>query len=432
MLVKMFHIMPTLEIKCTEIQTVIRTNMLHKTLSFNLLFSYNNTMSYLSHRHTIAASCLAYAIQAIVNNFAPLLFITLQNTYCLSIEMILALISVNFGVQLMVDVFASRFADKIGYRKCAVIAHAFVCIGLIFLAILPDITNPFIGILIATIVCALGGGLLEVVVSPIVESCPTKKKSGVMSLLHSFYCWGAAVVILISTIIFMTFGISCWHILAISFAALPIINGIYFCFVPIFKLPQCEDNVKCENKLSSNKMFWLAMLVILCAGASEHIISQWSSAFAETGLGITKNIGDLAGPFAFAMLMGTSRLIFSFIGSRVPLKTALVTSCLLCIASYLVASLSPLPILALIGCAMAGLSVGIMWPGTYSLASKQLPNGGTRMFAFLALAGDSGCIVGPALTGLIASQSGGNLAIGLLVGIAFPLIMLFALIVVKK
>ena len=164
--------------------------------------------------------------------------------------------------------------------------------------------------------------------------------------------------------------------------------------------------------------------MMVCAGASEQAVSQWASTFAEKGLGITKAAGDLAGPMAFAILMGTSRAFYGKYGDRIRLERFMGVSCLLCIVSYLGISLSPLPMFSLISCAVCGLSVGIMWPGTFSKAAKALPKGGTAMFALLALGGDLGCSGGPTLVGTVSSLAGENLKLGILVAVMFPVLLI--------
>lgn len=383
------------------------------------------------YKHTLTASYTGYVIQAIVNNFLPLLFVTFQFTYGISIEKITLLITINFATQLFVDLICSKLADKIGYRKCVLFAHFMVAAGLLCLSVLPEVLpSAYSGLIISVMIYAVGGGLLEVVISPIVEACPTEKKSSGMSLLHSFYCWGAAGVILISTVTFWVFGLDCWRVLALVWMALPILNGIFFCFVPIYKLENSEAGSRFSN-LFRQKTFWMLLIIMLCAGAAELVISQWSSTFAEIGLNISKEIGDLAGPFAFAILMGLARVLYSVFANRISLKKAIAASCVLCILSYLLAALSPIPILSLIGCALAGFSVGVLWPCTFSLASRTIRGGGTTMFAMLSLAGDLGCALGPTLVGFISSANG-DLSAGLLFGLIFPVVLLATLMFLRR
>lgn len=368
-------------------------------------------------------------MQAVVNSFVPLLFVTFQKTYGMPLSQTTLLITVNFVVQLLVDLLSAGFVDKIGYRASMIIAHVFAAAGLGMLTFMPDIcSNSFAGLLASVIVYAVGGGLLEVLVSPVVEACPTDNKEKTMSLLHSFYCWGCTGVVLLSTVFFAIFGIRHWRIMTIIWMLLPIANMILFTRVPIYSLQ--EDGVKGMSLggLFKEKIFWLLMIMMLCAGASEQAVSQWASTFAEQGLGITKTVGDLVGPMMFSILMGTSRLIYGKFGDRMNLDRFMKLSCALCVAAYLCMSLVPNPVVQLIGCGICGFSVGIMWPGTFSRASASLKRGGTALFAMLALAGDMGCSGGPTLVGMISSVAGGNMRIGILAGVIFPVVLLAGLV----
>ena len=381
-----------------------------------------------SYSHTIAASYLGCVTQAVVNNFAPLLFLTFQTQMRLSLEEITLLTTVNFSVQLLVDFLSVKAADRIGYRVCIVAAHLFSAAGLAALAILPGlIQNAYAGLIVAVTLYAIGGGLIEVLVSPIVEACPTEKKEAAMSLLHSFYCWGHVAVVLLSSAFFQLAGIGNWRVMACIWALLPLGNAVYFALVPI--RPVVEERRRMPvRSLFGQKLFWLFLLMMLCAGASEQGMSQWASAFAQSGLGVSKAMGDLAGPCAFAVLMGTSRALYGKYSDRMPLRAVMTASAVLCIACYATAAMSGNVLLALAGCALCGFSVGIFWPGTFSTAVPALPGGGTAMFALLALAGDLGCTTGPTVVGLAAGAAGGRLAAGLGVGMIFPVLMLLCIL----
>lgn len=384
----------------------------------------------LTYRHTIFACFVGYIVQAIVNNFAPLLFLTFRESYGISLSKITLLVSFNFIVQLTVDLLSAFFVDKIGYRAAAVLAHGCCAAGFIALAALPELfPDPFVGLLIAVLIYAVGGGLIEVLVSPIVEACPSDNKQTAMSLLHSFYCWGQVGVILLSTLFFHAFGIGNWRILAVIWAIVPLANLILFLRVPIGELlPEGEKSAGFGGLFKSGT-FWIMLLLMLCAGASEMAVSQWASAFAEMGLGITKTLGDLAGPMMFALLMGITRAFYGKYGARIRLERFMTVCGILCTGGYLLAALSPVPLLSLVGCGLCGISVGIMWPGTFSLASAGIRGGGTLLFALLALAGDLGCTIGPSVVGNIAEQSGGDLGSGLLFGMLFPLLLTVGLTV---
>ncbi|MBQ8382299.1 MAG: MFS transporter [Clostridia bacterium] len=384
-------------------------------------------------RHTLLASYMGYIVQAVVNNFVPLLFVTFQTDYHISLNQLSLLVFINFGVQLVVDIFAARFVDRIGYRFSVVTAHVFSAAGLLLLAILPNICAiPYVGVLIAVIVYAIGGGLLEVLISPIVEAAPTENKSAHMSLLHSFYCWGHMGVVLLSTLFFLFAGVDHWSTLAVLWALLPIANGIYFCFVPIRTLQESTHESMPLRKLFRLSDFWVLILLMLCAGAAEQAMSQWASAFAEAGLSVSKTVGDLAGPCLFAAMMGLSRLVYSLFSKRINLRAFMLFSCGLSISGYLLASLCKIPIIALCGCALCGFACGIMWPGTYSIAADRCPGGGTALFALLALAGDLGCSSGPALVGFATGATDGRLQSGMLIALLFPLVMGIVLLLHKR
>lgn len=379
-----------------------------------------------NYRHTLAACYLGYITQATVNIFAPLLFLTLQSEYHISLEKITFLVTLNFSIQLLVDLLSAKFIDRIGIRASILAAHLLAAFGLAGLGALPELMDPYTGLLLSVCCYAVGGGLIEVLVSPIAEACPTQHKEASMSFLHSFYCWGCMLVILGSTAFFALVGISHWRTLACLWAIIPLMNFLYFTQVPIAPLVE-EGHAMPMSSLFRSRLFWLLALLMVCAGASELSMSQWASAFAESGLGVSKALGDLAGPCFFALLMGLSRVIYARISQRVELTRFMAWCGALCIASYLLAVFAPWPLLSLLGCGLCGFSVGIMWPGTFSLAARGLPAGGTAMFALLALAGDLGCTSGPTIVGLVSGLYGGQLRTGLLAAIVFPLLLVLLL-----
>lgn len=385
------------------------------------------------YQKTMYACFIGYIVQAVVNNFVPLLFVTFQKTYQISLSKITFLITINFLIQLLVDMLSAGFVDKIGYRASIILAHVCAAAGLLSLTILPELLpNAYSGILIAVAIYAVGGGLIEVLISPILEACPTDNKEQAMSLLHSFYCWGHMGVVLLSTVFFVLCGIDNWKILTILWVLIPIANILLFARAPIYSLHEEGTAGLTLGQLFRKKLFWVFFLMMLCAGASEQAVSQWASAFAEQGLGVSKTVGDLAGPMAFAMLMGISRLIYGKWGDRLNLDRFMQWSCLLCIAAYLCIVLVPVPVIGLLGCAVCGFSVGILWPGTFSKASASIKGGGTAMFAMLALAGDVGCSGGPTLAGLVSGACGNNLHMGILAAIVFPVLMLTSLFLAGK
>ena len=381
------------------------------------------------YQKTIYACFVGYIVQAIIVNFAPLLFLTLQNTYAISWSSISALITINFCVQLAVDLLCAKLIDRISYRVGILIAHGAAALGLAGMAFLPDLMgDPFWGLVICVSVYAVGGGILEVQISPMVESCPTTNKEGYMSLLHSFYCWGHVGVVLLSTLFFAVVGIENWKILSLLWALVPVVNGVAFCFVPI-ATPQTAGQAGLPlGKLLKSGLFWIFFFMMLCAGASEQGVAQWASAFAEKALGIPKAIGDLAGPLSFAVMMGAVRAIYAKFSERIPLGKVLTICGFLCVVSYLMASLCESPVLSVIGCALCGISVALMWPGTLSMGSGQIKGGGTAMFALFAVAGDVGCSVGPGLVGMISDRLDGDLKRGILAGMVFPIGLLLAIV----
>ena len=384
-------------------------------------------------QQTMRACFIAYIVQALVNNFVPLLFVTFQTDYQIPLANITMLITVNFLIQLTVDAVSTGIINRMGYRAAIILAHLFAAIGLISLTVLPEWSpDPFIGLVLVVRIYAIGGGLIVVLVSPMIEACPTAHKEKAMSLLHSFYCWGQVCVVLVSTLFFTIVGIQNWKLLSLLWALLPIMNLFAFIKAPIYTLPGDETHDPLIRSVFSRKIFWVFMLMILCAGASEQVVSQWASIFAEQGLGMSKTLGDLAGPMTFAVLMGTSRLLYGKYGEHLDLDRAMQFSCMLCIISYACISLIPHPLIGLLGCAICGFSVGILWPGTFSQASSALSRAGTALFALLALAGDLGCSVGPTLAGFVSSTVHNNLRLGILSAIIFPLMLLAGVLVLAN
>ena len=385
-----------------------------------------------NYKKTLIACYLGFVTQAISANFAPLLFLTFISTYGITLEKIAMIPLVFYLTQLLIDLAATKFADKIGYRTCVVASQVLSAVGLVLMAILPEVLPvPFIGILISVIIYAMGRGLIEVLVSPIVEACPFENKDGMMSLLHSFYCWGAMGVVLGSTLFFAIFGIENWKILTFIWALVPLYNTFNFINCPIERLVE-EGKSMGISKLLKTPIFWLMIILMVCSGASEATMSQWASAFTESAIGVSKTVGDLAGPCLFAMFMGISRMLYGKFSEKLDLTKIMLLCGIMCAGCYLLASLSTLPILGLAGCALCGLAVGIMWPGSISISSQKCPRGGTAMFAFLALAGDLGAMVSPAMVGSLSEMAGGNLKTGLLVATIFPVILVFGLLILKK
>jgi len=386
-----------------------------------------------NYNRTIRACFVASSVQSVVINFAPLLYLTFHNSYNIPLAKITLLVTINFLLQLVVDAASIGFVDRLGYRAGIVLAHAFSAAGLILMALLPDVTpDPYTGLLIATVVYSMGSGLLEVLTSPIMEACPTKSKDRAMSLMHSFFCWGHMVVVLVSTLFFVIFGVENWKTLTLIWALVPLVNMINFARVPIAPLLKEGETGLSVRELIKNKLFWLMLLVMVCGGASEQSVSQWASALAESGLGVSKTLGDLMGPMFFACTMGIARVFYSKAEGKISLERFMLFCGVLCVVAYLLVALSPWPVVGLIGCGICGFSVGIFWPGTLSLASATLPRGGTMMFCLLALAGDLGCSAGPTLAGMVSSANGDNLQLGMLFAVIFPAVLIFGLLVQRR
>ena len=380
-----------------------------------------------NYKKTKLACYLGFITQAVAANFAPLLFLKFHTDYDISLGNIALISTFFFFTQLLVDLFCAKYVDKIGYRVCIVASEVCSAAGLAGLALLPEIMpSPFAGIIISVILYAIGSGLIEVLGSPIVEACPFENKEATMSLLHSFYCWGAVGTILVSTVFLMIFGIDSWKWLAVSFAIIPAINIYNFATCPIELLVE-EGQGMGIRKLFSNPMFLIAIVMMVCSGASELAMAQWASAYAESALGFSKAVGDIAGPCMFAVTMGISRVLFGKAGDKMKLNRFMIGSGILCFVCYLLASFSENPIIGLAGCIVCGFSVGIMWPGTISISSKAFPTGGTAMFALLAMAGDLGGSIGPAIVGRVADMFGGSIHVGMRIGLLFPITLCFML-----
>ena len=382
----------------------------------------------LNSKHTLCAGYIGYTTQALAINFAPLLFVTFQEVYGISMTRISLLIAISFLTQLSIDALTAKFSQKLDTRKAVIFGQICVAVQLVGYAVLPSLLpDAFVGLVIATVTGGIGGGIIEVLISPIVEACPTKNKSSAMSILHSFYCWGTAVTILFTTLFFAVFGIEKWQILSCIWAIIPLIGAALFAFVPIYQLEADTEEGRKKvggRNLARSPLFWAFVVMMFCAGAAEQLMIQWASNFSESVLKITKSLGDILGPFAFAIFMGITRVSYALASKKIKLNVFMAVSAALCTLAYLIAALAPIPIISLIGCALCGAAVAVMWPGTYSLATQNITFGGVRMFALLALAGDVGCVVGPSLAGLVADSFGGDLKISFIISTVFPIVIL--------
>lgn len=389
----------------------------------------SKTMSNYGYRKTVVACLLGAFSQAFVVQFAPLLFLTFQKEFGVPLSQITLLVTLNFTVQLLTDLLASRFMSKIGHRRGLILSQTLSAVGLASMAFTPSLFGGFYGLLVSVVIYAVGGGLIEVLCSPTIEACPVKNKAGLMSLTHGFYCWGVVICVLISTLFFRLFGATNWRYLACFWALIPAIDAILFAFAPLYTLDGDEAKKPNYKSLFANTTFWLAFFMMACSGAAEQAVSQWASAFAEQGLGVSKSLGDLLGLCGFAALMAISRTVYGKFSEKLPLKTALSVCAVLCCGGYLMMALSPSPVVGLIGCMLCGFSCGIFWPGTLSLSAQSIPFGGTAMFALLALAGDVGCLTGPTLVGALAEPLGMNA--GFLISLAFPALLLCGVLLLR-
>ena len=385
-----------------------------------------------NYKKTKIACYLGFITQAIAANFAPLLFLKFHMDYNISLGNIALISTCFFFTQLVVDLFCAKFVDRIGYRACIVASEVCSALGLVGLAILPDLlSNPYMGIIISVITYAIGSGLIEVLCSPIVEACPFENKEATMSLLHSFYCWGAVGTILVSTAFFAIFGIDSWKYLAVLLALVPAINIYNFATCPIEYLVEDGEGMSIPS-LFKTPLFWVAIILMVCSGASELSMAQWASAYAEAALGLSKTMGDLLGPCLFAVAMGICRVLYGKYGEKVNLTKFMLGSGLLCVVCYVLASLFSNPVVGLAGCILCGFSVGIMWPGTLSISTKKFPAGGTAMFALLAMAGDLGGSIGPAIVGRVTQMAGDNIRTGMTIGLIFPVVLVIGLLFFVK
>lgn len=386
-----------------------------------------------SYKGTAAACYIGYVTQAAIVNMPPLLFIIFSTRFGIALDKISLLITVNFATQMLVDLLSSKFLPLIGYRTAAVLAHVFGTAGLIAMGVLPFAMPAYPALVIAFLLMALGGGLDEVLISPIIDAIPSDNKAGRMSFLHSFYCWGAVAVILFTTIFNFLLPDDLWYVIPLLWAVLPLSAVALFAVVPIpLNEEESGGNIR---KLFGTGLFWLMLALMLCGGAAEQAIAQWASLFTETGLGVSKAVGDVLGAGLFAALMGVTRLLYGLFGQKLPLRETLMGCAVVNVAGLLITSLADNPVFALVGCALCGISIGLAWPGALSLASQRVHGGGTAMFALLALGGDIGCTTGPLVVGVLGSHAdvlSSPLKSGILYAVAFPVLMLVILLAVRR
>lgn len=375
----------------------------------------------INYTPTKISAYVGYFVQAIVNNFLPILFVAFQDIYGIGYEKLGRLIVFNFITQMVTDILSPKIISLLGYRKTAVMCQLIAALGLTLAAVLPNVLpNAYIGIVLAVIVYAFASGLMEVIISPMIEMLPTSNKSGNMSLLHSFYCWGQAITTVGTTLLLSAFGYRGWTYIPLIWAIVPFINAFSFIRVPIVE-PQPERKSDSFRVLFSDRRFRVFMLIMLCAGASEIAMAEWASVFAQNALGVSQIAGDLAGPCAFSLFMGLGRLLYAAFSEKISYRSTVIVLGLCCAVCYYIAAFASIPIFALAACALCGFTVSILWPGTISAGAVAFPRGDAVMFSVFAMCGDIGCCIGPWLLGVVAEHF--TLNIGFAVSSFFPLLM---------
>lgn len=405
-----------------------------------------------SYGLTKVACYIGYVVQAVVNNLLSLLFVIFNaQPYNISLEKLGSIIFINFAAQLFIDYISVFFTSRFGYKKCVVFAQATSVVGFVLLGFLPRVIEPYFGILFSILFLAVGSGLIEVLISPIIEALPSDNKASNMSFLHSFYCWGQVLTVIGTTALVFALGNDKWFYIPFVWSIIPFINTLLFTRCDILEL---ENNSAHSSALSllKNKSVYKYMVFMFCAGASEITMVQWSSFFVEKGFGTEKWLGDLIGPCLFAVLMGIGRIGYGILGKKVSLERLLCYFSALCFVCYLVVALSNNGIICALGCAVCGLSVSVMWPGVISLSAEKFHSSGTAIFSLMAMLGDIGCAVGPWILGLIAeyafdynlgrhlisalniNSTQSNMQLGFLICSIFPLIMFlfFVISAVKR
>lgn len=377
-----------------------------------------------SQKLTITACLTGFVVQAIVINYSPLLFLTFENELGISMAKISLLISISFITQLLMDLTASRLPHLFSKRVTIVMGQVCAALGLMGIALLPSVLPPYVGLIIGTTVASVGGGIIEVTGNPVIESCNIKNKHAILTFMHSCYCWGVVLTVLLSTVFFYLLGTEHWRLLTCLWAAIPACNAVLFAIAPLGEITAAPDRSKRKRSAFRTFTFWALIVLMLCAGAAEQVMAQWASSFAEMGLGVDKTMGDILGPCAFALLMGLARLLYAKFSTKIDLSKCMIATSVLCIVGYLLSAFSPFPALSLVGCAVCGFSVGLMWPGTLCIATEEIPDGGVKMFALLALAGDAGCAIGPSAAGWIAGALGDDLKIAFALSAVFPLLII--------
>jgi len=392
---------------------------------------------------TLFACYLGYITQAIVVNLAPLFFVIFQNSFGVTYGDLAGLVLLTFVVQIVTDAIMIKVTPLVGYRKCAVAAHVFSAVGLALLAFLPRIMNPYGGILISVVLYSIGGGLTEVVISPIVDALPGDAKASAMSLLHAFYSWGQVAVVILSTVVLALIGDDNWRWIPLGWAMIPFFNLFNFMRVPIVEVSE-EQKTNGIGTFLKSPIFLVALFMMICGGASEQAMAQWASLFAERALGVSKVLGDLLGPCLFALCMGIGRTGYGIFGEKINIEKALLACAGISVVCYLVTVFVPVPVISLLGCAFCGFGVSLMWPGVLSYTSQKYNyNAGPVLFSLLALGGDTGCSLGPWLTGMVSDlylhTAGGGAAVesqairyGILAAIVFPAGMLVLIGIMKK
>ena len=379
---------------------------------------------------------------SIVGNLSPVLFLAFHNLYGISYTALGFLVLVNFVTQLLVDLVFSLFSHKFNIPMAVKMAPVLGAVGLAVYAVCPMLLphNPYLGILVGTLIFSAASGFNEVLISPVIAAIPSENPDGEMSKLHSVYAWGVVFVVAVSTLFLFAFGSESWPFLALLFALVPLLACILFFGS---KLPPLETPEKASGVFGffKSKGLWICVLGIFLGGAAECTMAQWCSGYIERALGIPKIWGDLFGVALFSVMLGLGRSLYAKYGKNI--GKVLFFSAIGSVACYLVAAASGVAAVGLIACAMTGFCTSMMWPGSLIAVSERFPHGGVMMFALMAAGGDLGASVGPQLVGIItdavsASPTAAGIAarlgltpetlgmkFGILVGMVFSLAAVF-------
>ncbi len=343
----------------------------------------------------------ANVTMSIVGNMSSLLFLTFRSLYNLSFSLLGSLVLINFATQLIIDLAFSFFSHKFNISKSVKIAPVLGAIGLLFYASAPFLFKNavYFGLALGTVIFSAASGLNEVLISPVVAALPSENPERDMSKLHSTYAWGVVAVVIVSTLFLFAFGSKRWYVLPILFTSVPIFSTVMFFGAT---LPPLDTPQKASGAVSmlKNKTLWTCVIAIFLGGACELVMTQWCSSYLEQALGIEKIWGDIFGVATFALMLGLGRTLYAKYGKNI--EKVLLLSGVGATVCYLICILSPLPVFGLFACALTGLCVALMWPGSLVVAANRITSGGVFIYAIMAAGGDLGAAIGPQLTGIVA------------------------------